>query len=229
MKSMKSVLLPASAAALFALAGSAPAAADSEPIDIEAVQVDTVRNTLTVAGGGLGDVDELTLTNDSGEEIILPFELRKVSRSVVALKAKLQDDAPGTYRLRVYSNNQLADQLDVTVTASAAHALNSASVVQVENNAVCDGTRCSVLMECPAGYAVVGGGYYEQGYAHPFYADTTLPISRPEGSNAWRIEAKAINPKVHHTYVKGYAVCVRVETPKVKLAGWETPFSQGLR
>jgi len=186
-------------AALFAALVPATALA----VEVESAVYDADDNELIIAGVDLSLVDDVTLTDFAGRETSLSFTYtRERSQRIVA---QLVGNAPGTYRLRVYSNTVLQDEMDVSVHSSAG-AVSRGAITQRTLSATCLVTKCTIDVRCPNGFRAISGGFRKLTFNS---ALIKIDDSYPYGADRWRVVFRKENSSTYSIALEAYAVCLK--------------------
>jgi len=182
--------------ALFAIAVAAvPLTAGAA--DLRAATYQPAAKRFVLKGDGLTDVSRVTLADSSGEQAEVQFTVRTSDAQRVGY-VWLNDDTPGTYRMRLYDDQkQLVDTMDVTVPPPVPE------VMQVTSNETCNAKACTAVAVCPQGWVVMGGGFRMVGYY-----DTVTTMNGPTDDRSWQVDVEAVNQNAYWTVAEAYAICL---------------------
>lgn len=190
------------AALALATFGAALVSAPALATEAESAVYDIDEGEVIIAGTDLRDVDDVTLTSTTGKEASLAFSLTR--ERTPRIVAELPDDTPGTYRLRLYDDGALLDEMDVAVSSTAG-AVSRDAIVQVTTAATCLTTKCSLVMRCPAGYVAIGGGFEKLTFNS---ALIMIDGSRPVAGGAWQVDYRKSNSSTYSIALRAYGTCL---------------------
>lgn len=178
----------------------APLAAQAA--DVESAAYDVDRSRLVLAGSDLTTIDDVTLTDDEGVETSLTFRLTRERDPRIV--AKVPDDTPGTYRLRVYASSTLEDQMDVAVP-SVAGAISKGAFVRRTGTQTCLVSKCTLTVACPSGYRAISGGFEKLTFNT---ALIDIDSSRSVGASQWAIDYRKTNSSTYSISVGAEVLCL---------------------
>lgn len=172
-------------------------------VDVESAAYDVDDNRLVLAGVDLRDVDDVTVANVNGKETSIAFRLTRERNPRIV--AQLTDDTPGTYRLRVYSNTVLQDEMDVSVP-SRAGSVSREATTQRTNSTTCLVSKCTVYARCPNGYRAIGGGFRKLTFNA---ALIDVDASYAADATRWRVDFRKSNPNTYSISLEAQAICLK--------------------
>ena len=195
----------------FALALCILAPASALGADVQSAVYDADSVELILTGSGLSAIDDVTLTDEEGKETSVSFSFTgNRNEGIVATidgsrgTERFRYVAPGTYRLRLYTNSVLQDEMDVAIP-SIAGSVSRGAIVKRERAMRCFAAKCTIAVRCPSGYRAISGGFRK--LSNNFRL-LDITASGPLGADRWAVDVRKVDIKTWAVDAAASVICL---------------------